>query len=282
VHGNCTAPNVCSCAAGWQGGSCDQAICDTPCSAHGNCTAPNTCTCASGWSGPNCDSPVCSYGCVHGTCQGPDDCVCQPHWRGNNCDIAECQVPCVHGTCVGADECKCDHGWSGPVCSLCDPAPFEVSDLVQNAMHVTDTYLGGCKWEAGTNASGVFSGQLTSAITYGRAEWKLFEEGVPTFVSSGAVPFFECTEFGCDPTKPIALNLTDPTSSTSGFVLTVPFVMVPKQATGSFRVEMLAQDQNDFPYAMQVALAYNYTDASWRDALGAVVERVGSTLRGEW
>jgi len=128
-------------------------------------------------------------------------------------------------------------------------------------LDVTDTYLGGCTWKAGTKASGVFSGQTTGTISSGNAEWKLFEVGVGPFVQSGALPYFECNDQGCDPSKPIALNLTDPTDPTSGFILTLPFTMAPKQKTGAFRLEVIAQDQTVFPYDLQVVLAYNYTDA---------------------
>lgn len=129
-------------------------------------------------------------------------------------------------------------------------------------LSVTDTYLGGCTWKPGTKATGVFSGQTTSVISSGRAEWKLYEVGVGPFVSSGAVDYFECSAEGCDPFKPIALNLTDPRSPTSGFTLSVPFTMVPKQKTGAFRIEFIAQDQDVLPYDLQVSLLYNYSDSS--------------------
>ena len=44
--------------SGWEGDLCDVPTCDFIC-AHGECTAPQTCTCEPGWGGPDCSELNC-------------------------------------------------------------------------------------------------------------------------------------------------------------------------------------------------------------------------------
>jgi len=84
--GNCTLPDTCTCAKGWEGASCEIPICAQECNNNGKCTAPDTCTCArwystwrdnrldggrplfqddegnpqlTGWTGYDCSTPIC-------------------------------------------------------------------------------------------------------------------------------------------------------------------------------------------------------------------------------
>lgn len=55
----------------------DQQVTYRLCPNNGNCTLPNTCSCARGWNGTDCSQPLCAQECMHGgECVMPDTCEC--------------------------------------------------------------------------------------------------------------------------------------------------------------------------------------------------------------
>ncbi|XP_053692598.1 fibrillin-2-like [Sabethes cyaneus] len=89
-------------------------ICDRVC-VNGECTAPNQCTCYAGYSNENSTyfecQPVCSNGCLNGDCLEPGRCNCH---KGYGKIADEC-IPlcdrCSLGHCVRPNECVCDRGY---------------------------------------------------------------------------------------------------------------------------------------------------------------------------
>jgi Golgi apparatus protein 1 len=69
-------------------GSKCAAVCSPGC-VHGNCTAPNVCTCDVGWRGNDCNKSVCLPGCKSGRCDRPFECICEDGYDGMYCDIRE-------------------------------------------------------------------------------------------------------------------------------------------------------------------------------------------------
>jgi len=55
-HGYCIGTQLCRCAPGFHGESCETIDCDdlNGCSGHGTCTGPNTCVCDDGWYQASC------------------------------------------------------------------------------------------------------------------------------------------------------------------------------------------------------------------------------------
>lgn len=167
----------------------------------------------------------------------------------------------AHGQCVGPNDCKCSPGWSGANCSVCQPSPFTASASPNMTFTVSTQVLQGCAWVPGTVVAMEATGSVSRVVTAGRAEWKLFELGASGFVAAGTAPYFHCTPSGCDPTKPIALTLTDPTSPTSGYALSVPMTLPAATASGHFQVEVVGQDESPFPYDFDLRYGFNYTAA---------------------
>lgn len=81
--GLCIAPEICSCARGWGGATCNQAQCDMGC-VNGICTAPNMCSCSDGWSGLRCD-------------QGNVIHIMQPSWQ---------LLSLIRWMCTAMSECR--------------------------------------------------------------------------------------------------------------------------------------------------------------------------------
>lgn len=177
--------------------------------------------------GPACDKPVCPQGCVNGNCTGPNTCVCQP-------------------------------GWQGAACDQCVVDPFSVD--ASGAYFTFDSWqLEGCHWKPGVNATLIGTGTTTKQILAGTVLWHLYEDGAQHFVAEGDRDYFVCTNKGCDPSEPLALDLADPSSANTNFTLTFSFVMPNRTASGSFRLVAYGQDQDHAPYDFSATLSYNFT-----------------------
>lgn len=261
-HGKCTSPNKCTCDSGWGGSSCSVAVCDGGCG-NGNCTAPNKCTCESGWSGTHCTEAICTEGCDHGNCTKPNTCVCDKNWRGSACKVPMCPQGCVHGACNQPNVCTCSKGWQGASCDQCVPDPFSYTKIPGN-LTVETLAIGGCTWKAGTNATVTITGVANKQILAGALQYRLYETGAQHFVASGTVNYFVCNNKGCDPSKPIALHLEDPSAVPTNYSLSFSYTMtnVTEGAEPSFSLYVYGQDQDHFPYDFDVTVAYNYTTSS--------------------
>ena len=87
-HYICDSHGYIHCLPGWSNEyeECKVPVCTQNCSQHGNCSAPNTCTCDVGWSGADCSKCVCLPGCVNGRCELPFECICDEGFEGMLCD----------------------------------------------------------------------------------------------------------------------------------------------------------------------------------------------------
>ncbi|XP_055596067.1 protein draper-like [Uranotaenia lowii] len=139
-NGNCTAPETCTCNAGY---AMENGKCTAQCSncANGNCVAPNVCECSAGFVKSKAGLCVkrCSEDCVNGFCNDQDQCVCREGFyfneklldfgiKNNTVCTAKCDKQCVNGWCAGRNLCKCLHGYEldardsfkcVPVCRNC-------------------------------------------------------------------------------------------------------------------------------------------------------------------
>ncbi|HOI09178.1 MAG TPA: calcium-binding EGF-like domain-containing protein, partial [Myxococcota bacterium] len=100
-----------------------QPICTSAC-VNGTCTAPDTCTCTAGWDGATCADPICTSACVNGTCTAPDTCACAAGWDGATCAQFTCDPGCGdNASCTGPDTCTCDDGFEGDghACTSANP-----------------------------------------------------------------------------------------------------------------------------------------------------------------
>jgi LCCL domain len=116
----CTAPNTCTCVAGYTNfPACDVPTCVQKCEHGGFCSYPDTCSCATGWTDANCTTPVCAQTCGNGgNCTAPNVCTCPSMWKGNECRIPVCEQICLNGgSCTAPNTCTCPPEWSGHDCS---------------------------------------------------------------------------------------------------------------------------------------------------------------------
>ncbi|MFA5624999.1 MAG: SUMF1/EgtB/PvdO family nonheme iron enzyme, partial [Bradymonadales bacterium] len=130
-NATCSAPNTCTCNAGWGGAQCQTPICSPACGSNATCTAPNTCTCNAGWEGSQCQTPICEHECINGgSCISPNTCECPEEWEGQYCQRPKCQITCKEREqCVAPNECGCIIGWQGADCDLPDRIPIHFENI---------------------------------------------------------------------------------------------------------------------------------------------------------
>ncbi|XP_046823762.1 protein shifted [Vespa crabro] len=127
--GNCTAPGVCSCPAGFQGPYCEGGICSEKCLNGGKCVQKDTCECPKGYFGLHCEFSKCVIPCLNGgKCKGNNVCRCPAGFKGDHCEIGRrspqrsaCTRACRNGTCQPDNTCLCDPGWFGKLCNKNKP-----------------------------------------------------------------------------------------------------------------------------------------------------------------
>lgn len=122
INGHCTAPNKCTCKAGYINDENDQYFCKPHCShkcVSGNCTASETCTCSTGYTRDinnayRCN-PVCSRPCINSECTEPDTCTCKNGYKKDAHNLYQCNAvcneSCVNSDCVTPGVCKCHDGF---------------------------------------------------------------------------------------------------------------------------------------------------------------------------
>ena len=153
----CTGPDSCSCVPGYSGAGCTQAICAQTCEHGGSCIRPDTCGCTAGWFDSNCTTPVCDQTCGNGgNCTAPDLCTCPSQWQGTDCRTPVCTQTCLNGgSCVAPDTCRCAAAWSGLDCAMpiCTQG-FFVAEVVAPVPASHDEYVpcNRSRWCAETNS----------------------------------------------------------------------------------------------------------------------------------
>jgi hypothetical protein len=120
----------------------------------------------------------------------------------------------------------------------------------------SDVFIDGSPCHAGANANlkifGYNEFPSGKTLTAGDYQYRVYEQGVRSFVSSGAD----------DIMKHISINEID-------FELNIPFTMPPKNKTGEFTVAFQAKDQ-DKVYDLCLELLFNYTSTD--DEIAAVAQ----------
>ncbi|EFN73275.1 Tenascin-X [Camponotus floridanus] len=120
IHGECTAPDTCTCHDGYELDSDNIFVCKPICEhgcLYGTCTAPYVCTCDKGYSlkTPSTCEPICSEACIMGICVAPESCSCFEGYGllENSKHICEpvCEKACINGRCTAPGICTCNEGF---------------------------------------------------------------------------------------------------------------------------------------------------------------------------
>ena len=67
-----------------------------------------------------------------------------------------------------------------------------------------------------------------------------------------------CTNKGCDPTQPIALQLSEPNVLNANYTGTVQFQMAKPNSSTGFRLVAWGEDQDHSPYDFSVTIQFAY------------------------
>jgi len=100
-----------------------KAVCDPPC-VHGNCIAPNQCSCNLGWGGSNCSECANGYypnngNCVECNCNNHGTCSDGPNGNGScSCDTGYATPPSSSNYCT---VCSDGYVMQGSNCVQCYP-----------------------------------------------------------------------------------------------------------------------------------------------------------------
>uniref|UniRef100_A0A2M4AJI3 Putative teneurin-1 n=2 Tax=Anopheles triannulatus TaxID=58253 RepID=A0A2M4AJI3_9DIPT len=129
-NSDCTAPNVCTCHAGYKKLSNYRCIPHCDGCDNGVCTKPGYCQCLSGYI--KSDNGTCvaeCNNCSNGFCQFPNECECHAGYElvgdaatGYQCQPV-CSGGCSNGQCVAPGECVCNEGFSMSTTGECVPIP---------------------------------------------------------------------------------------------------------------------------------------------------------------
>jgi hypothetical protein len=69
-----------------------------------------------------------------------------------------------------------------------------------------------------------------------------------SFVASGNIAYFNCTQNGCNLNQPIALTLANINAVPTGFTAIIPVTIPQPQKTGSYKITYWGEDQDHYPY----------------------------------
>eukprot|EP00591_Stephanopyxis_turris_P018217 CAMPEP_0195532950 /NCGR_PEP_ID=MMETSP0794_2-20130614/39487_1 /TAXON_ID=515487 /ORGANISM="Stephanopyxis turris, Strain CCMP 815" /LENGTH=118 /DNA_ID=CAMNT_0040665337 /DNA_START=56 /DNA_END=408 /DNA_ORIENTATION=- len=107
------------------------------------------------------------------------------------------------------------------------------------------------KWQERAVAVLTMTGKSEKIVDAGTLQYQVYEHGVPNFIASGSFSYFHCDNHGCDPTQPMALNLTDPFNANSDFTINWQFQMPysdPSADLHNYQVVVWGTDQDHVPY----------------------------------
>lgn len=160
---------------------------------------------------------------------------------------------------------------------------YHVQDGDFTVSHVDLTTADDAPFGAGVAATVSLSGTVADAskILAGTIQYKVYEDYVQHFTQEGNMPYFKCTNKGCDRNAAVALTLADPDATTkSDFTASLTFTMPKAEKTGAFHVVVWGSNQNHFPYDFSLTLVYNYSSPLSADA-AAVVEASSTYAPGK-
>uniref|UniRef100_A0A182T601 EGF-like domain-containing protein n=1 Tax=Anopheles maculatus TaxID=74869 RepID=A0A182T601_9DIPT len=117
-NAKCTAPDVCTCNAGYEKLSDHRCIPHCSDCDNGICTKPGYCQCHTGYT--RADNGTCvaeCNNCANGFCLLPDACQCYDGYELQELDEQRscrpvCDGGCLNGQCVAPDECLCGDGYT--------------------------------------------------------------------------------------------------------------------------------------------------------------------------
>uniref|UniRef100_A0A182MDZ8 EGF-like domain-containing protein n=1 Tax=Anopheles culicifacies TaxID=139723 RepID=A0A182MDZ8_9DIPT len=117
-NAKCTAPDVCTCNAGYEKLSNHRCIPHCSDCDNGICTRPGYCQCHTGYI--RADNGTCvaeCNNCANGYCTLPDVCQCYDGYElqelnGQRSCQPVCERGCLNGQCVAPDECLCGDGFT--------------------------------------------------------------------------------------------------------------------------------------------------------------------------
>ncbi len=111
-----------------------------------------------------------------------------------------------------------------------------------------------------TVATVQISGSNSKALLAGAVKYQIYQTGVSSFIASGNMNYFQCTNKGCDLASPLALTLANPKNGGQGSAFTMKFdVPLPKPVGTSkeYRVVVWGEDQDHQPYDFSATFQFD-------------------------